>query len=108
MVYAYRKVLKGFAAKLTVEQVKEMKEKSGVISVWSQRVLSLHTTLNFLRLQIDLGIWRGSNYGKGIIVGVLKQVLLPIILPKAILAWALHQKNGKANVKLHKWNWFYA
>lgn len=32
--------------------------------------------------------------------GVLKQVLLPIILPIAILAWALHQKNGKANVKL--------
>ncbi|PWA35410.1 peptidase S8, subtilisin-related protein [Artemisia annua] len=79
MVYAYRNVLKGFAAKLTIEQVKEMKEKDGVISVWPQRVLSLHTTHtpNFLGLQLDLGIWRGSNYGKGIIIGVLDTGITP-------------------------------
>ncbi|GKA91115.1 subtilisin-like protease [Tanacetum coccineum] len=60
MVYAYRNVLQGFAARLTVEQVKQMREKDGVISVWPQRVLSLHTTHtpNFLGLQLDLGVWR--------------------------------------------------
>ncbi|GKE53054.1 subtilisin-like protease [Tanacetum coccineum] len=79
MVYAYRNVLQGFAARLTVEQVKQMREKDGVISVWPQRVLSLHTTHtpNFLGLQLDLGVWRGSNYGKGIIIGVLDTGITP-------------------------------
>nr|XP_043626075.1 subtilisin-like protease [Erigeron canadensis] len=79
MVYSYRNVLKGFAAKLSVEQVKEMENKEGVISARPQRVLSLHTTHtpNFLGLHQNLGFWRGSNYGKGIIIGVLDTGITP-------------------------------
>ncbi|KAI3792532.1 hypothetical protein L2E82_06414 [Cichorium intybus] len=79
MVHAYRNVLTGFAVKLTLDQVKEMEEKDGVISVRPQSVLSLHTTHtpNFLGLHQNLGFWRGSNYGKGIIVGVLDTGITP-------------------------------
>ncbi|KAL7596234.1 subtilisin-like protease [Lactuca sativa] len=79
MVHAYHNVLTGFAVKLTVDQVKEMEEKDGVISVRPQSVLSLHTTHTpkFLGLHQNLGFWRGSNYGKGIIVGVLDTGIIP-------------------------------
>ncbi|KAL4592837.1 hypothetical protein LXL04_005843 [Taraxacum kok-saghyz] len=79
MVHAYRNVLTGFAAKLTVNQVKEMEEKDGIVSIRPQTVLSLHTTHtpNFLGLHQNLGFWRGSNYGKGIIVGVLDSGITP-------------------------------
>ncbi|KAL4592834.1 hypothetical protein LXL04_005840 [Taraxacum kok-saghyz] len=79
MVHAYRNVLTGFAAKLTVDQVKEIEEKDEVISIRPQTVLSLHTTHtpNFLGLHQNLGFWRGSNYGKGIIVGVLDSGITP-------------------------------
>ncbi|KAI3707063.1 hypothetical protein L6452_25254 [Arctium lappa] len=79
MVHAYSNILTGFAAKLTVEQVKEMEEKDGVISAQPQRVLSLHTTHtpNFLGLHQNLGFWRDSNYGKGVIVGVLDTGITP-------------------------------
>ncbi|KAJ9555387.1 hypothetical protein OSB04_010001 [Centaurea solstitialis] len=79
MVHAYRNVITGFAAKLTAEEAKEMEGKDGVISAQPQRVLSLHTTHtpNFLGLHQNVGFWRDSNYGKGIIVGVLDTGITP-------------------------------
>ncbi|WMV60445.1 hypothetical protein MTR67_053830 [Solanum verrucosum] len=73
MVYAYHNVIKGFAAKLSDEELKEMEKKEGFISARPQRVLSLHTTHtpSFLGLQQNMGFWRDSNYGKGVIIGVL-------------------------------------
>ncbi|KAF5797557.1 putative peptidase S8 propeptide/proteinase inhibitor I9 [Helianthus annuus] len=54
MVYAYRNVLKGFAAKLTVEQASEIEKLDGAILAQPERVLSLHTTHtpNFLGLTL--------------------------------------------------------
>ncbi|KAJ0555608.1 putative cucumisin [Helianthus annuus] len=79
MVYAYRNVLKGFAAKMTVEQAREIEKLDGALLVRPQRVLSLHTTHtpNFLGLHQNLGFWRDSNYGKGIIIGVLDTGITP-------------------------------
>ncbi|XP_071707651.1 subtilisin-like protease [Rutidosis leptorrhynchoides] len=79
MVYAYRHVMKGFAAKLTVEQVNEMTKKDGVISARPQRMLSLHTTHSpdFLGLHPNVGLWSGSNYGKGVIIGVVDTGITP-------------------------------
>ncbi|XP_006358961.1 subtilisin-like protease SBT1.7 [Solanum tuberosum] len=73
MVYAYHNVIKGFAVKLSDEELKEMEKKEGFISARPQRVLSLHTTHtpSFLGLQQNMGFWRDSNYGKGVIIGVL-------------------------------------
>ncbi|KAJ0770107.1 putative cucumisin [Helianthus annuus] len=79
MVYSYRNVLKGFAAKLTVEQATEIEKIDGAILARPERVLSLHTTHtpNFLGLHHNFGFWKGSNYGKGIIIGMLDSGITP-------------------------------
>ncbi|KAI3453630.1 hypothetical protein Pfo_010293 [Paulownia fortunei] len=79
MVYSYRNVFSGFAAKLTSEEVKTMENKKGFISARPEEVLPLHTTHtpNFLGLHQNMGFWNDSNYGKGIIIGVLDTGILP-------------------------------
>lgn len=79
IVYSYRNVFKGFAAKLTADDVKNMEKKDGFVSARPEKVLSLHTTHtpNFLGLNQNMGLWRDSNYGKGVIIGVLDTGVFP-------------------------------
>ncbi|KAL3499650.1 hypothetical protein ACH5RR_038743 [Cinchona calisaya] len=79
MVYPYHNVFKGFAAKLSAEDVKAMEKKPGFLSARPQKVLSLHTTHtpNFLGLHQNTGFWNESNYGKGVIIGVLDTGIIP-------------------------------
>ncbi|XP_022732759.1 subtilisin-like protease SBT1.5 [Durio zibethinus] len=79
IVYSYRNVATGFAAKLTADEAEAMKRKEGVISARPQRVYSLHTTHSpdFLGLTQNLGFWNQSNYGKGVIIGLLDTGVTP-------------------------------
>ncbi|KAK2989130.1 hypothetical protein RJ640_027204 [Escallonia rubra] len=79
MVHTYRNVVSGFAARLSPEEVKAMEKKDGFVSATPQRMLSLHTTHtpNFLGLHQNLGFWKGSNYGKGIIIGLMDSGITP-------------------------------
>ncbi|XP_060178462.1 subtilisin-like protease [Lycium barbarum] len=79
LIYSYHNVMTGFAARLSAEQVKEMEKKQGFISARPQRMLPLHTTHtpSFLGLQQNMGLWRDSNYGKGVIIGVLDSGIFP-------------------------------
>ncbi|CAN6580774.1 unnamed protein product [Malus baccata var. baccata] len=79
MVHVYRNVATGFAAKLTPEEVKAMEKKEGFVSAHPERILPLHTTHspNFLGLNQGLGVWKGANYGKGVIIGVLDTGITP-------------------------------
>lgn len=79
MVYTYHHVFKGFSARLSADEVKEMANKEGFISARPQRKLSLDTTHspNFLGLNQNMGFWRDSNYGKGVIIGVVDTGILP-------------------------------
>ncbi|KAF3442389.1 hypothetical protein FNV43_RR16305 [Rhamnella rubrinervis] len=81
IVHEYRNVVTGFAARLTSEQVKAMEDKEGFVSAQPEKILALQTTHtpNFLGLLNDrgLGFWNRSNYGKGVIIGVVDGGVLP-------------------------------
>ncbi|KDP25555.1 hypothetical protein JCGZ_20711 [Jatropha curcas] len=73
LIHSYHHVVTGFAAKLTAEEAKAIEIKEGVVLARPQRMLTLHTTHtpSFLGLQQNLGLWKQSNYGKGVIIGVV-------------------------------------
>ncbi|KAG8374818.1 hypothetical protein BUALT_Bualt10G0035100 [Buddleja alternifolia] len=79
LVHSYRNVATGFAAKLSPEEVKQMRKKDGFITARPQKKFPLHTTHSpdFLGLHQNLGLWRGSNYGEGIIIGLLDTGIAP-------------------------------
>ncbi|KAH6817036.1 hypothetical protein C2S51_000639 [Perilla frutescens var. frutescens] len=79
IVYSYKSVFKGFAARLSPQEVRAMECKDGFISAKPETKLSLHTTHspNFLGLNQNKGLWRGSNYGKGVIIGLLDTGISP-------------------------------
>ncbi|CAN1186316.1 Subtilisin-like protease 4 [Linum perenne] len=73
MVYSYHTVLTGFAARLTAGEAKEMGQKEGFVSARVEKTMHLHTTHSsrFLGLHQDYGFWNRSNFGKGVVIGVL-------------------------------------
>ncbi|KAL7167376.1 hypothetical protein ACSBR2_037942 [Camellia fascicularis] len=79
MVYSYHNVVDGFAARLSAEEVQAMEKIEGFVSARPQRILPLHTTRtpSFLGLHKNLGVWLRSNYGKGVIVGLLDTGITP-------------------------------
>ncbi|KAJ4712909.1 Subtilisin-like protease [Melia azedarach] len=79
MLFCYKNVITGFAAKLTAKEVKDMESKKGFITAHVEQILHLHTTHtpNFLGLNQNFGFWKESNLGKGIIIGVLDSGITP-------------------------------
>nr|WKY20453.1 COP9 signalosome complex subunit 5a-like protein [Striga hermonthica] len=79
IMYSYHHVFKGFAARLTPDQAKALETKPGFISAHPQETLHLHTTHSptFLGLAQNTGLWRDSNYGRGVIIGVLDTGITP-------------------------------
>lgn len=79
MIRSYRNVFKGFAARLSAVEVSAMENKDGFVSARPEKILSLHTTHspNFLGLNQNIGFWKDSNYGKGVIIGVVDTGILP-------------------------------
>ncbi|RWR89324.1 Peptidase S8/S53 domain-containing protein [Cinnamomum micranthum f. kanehirae] len=79
MVYSYQHVITGFAALLSEDEVKAMEKKDGFISAYPDELLPLHTTHtpDFLGLKQDMGVWKNSNFGKGVIIGVLDTGAMP-------------------------------
>ncbi|CAN1186317.1 Subtilisin-like protease 3 [Linum perenne] len=75
MVYSYHTVLTGFAARLTPDEAKamEVEQKEGFVSASPEKAMHLHTThsANFLGLHQNNGFWNHSNYGNGVIIGVI-------------------------------------
>ncbi|KAL8053717.1 hypothetical protein ABFX02_05G091300 [Erythranthe guttata] len=73
ILYRYRHIFSGFAAKLSAAHVEAMRQKKGFISAQPERMLQLHTTHspNFLGLNQNTGLWKKSNYGKGVIIGMV-------------------------------------
>ncbi|KAG8382328.1 hypothetical protein BUALT_Bualt05G0066000 [Buddleja alternifolia] len=79
IIYSYRNVFKGFAARLSLEEAKAMETKPGFVLARPQTTIPLHTTHspNFLGLNQNMGFWRDSNYGRAVIIGVLDTGINP-------------------------------
>jgi subtilisin family serine protease len=79
MIYSYRNVLSGFAARLTQEELRAVEQKNGFVSAHPERTLRRQTTHtpDFLGLQQNIGFWKESNFGKGVIIGVLDSGITP-------------------------------
>lgn len=79
MVYTYNNVISGFSARLTAKEVEAMKAMEGFVAARPDRLLRLQTTHSprFLGLSPEMGFWRDSNFGKGVIVGVLDTGVSP-------------------------------
>ncbi|PQQ09137.1 subtilisin-like protease SBT1.4 [Prunus yedoensis var. nudiflora] len=79
LLYSYRHVVTGFAARLTAEEVKAMEKKEEVLSIHNEMKFFLQTTRSpgFLGLHPEKGFWKESNFGKGVIIGVMDTCRLP-------------------------------
>ncbi|KAG1355026.1 subtilisin-like protease SBT1.5 [Cocos nucifera] len=79
IVHMYTNVASGFAARLTEQELEDMKKKPGFLHAYPDRLYSLQTTHTpeFLGLQLNSGVWNEANYGKGLIVGMLDTGIFP-------------------------------
>ncbi|XP_038709129.1 subtilisin-like protease SBT1.4 [Tripterygium wilfordii] len=79
IVYTYDRALNGFSAQLTGVQVAKLRQIPGIISVQPDQIRQIHTTRtpHFLGLTDNYGLWQNSNYGDGVIIGVLDTGIWP-------------------------------
>uniref|UniRef100_A0A6J0PB25 Subtilisin-like protease SBT1.2 n=1 Tax=Elaeis guineensis var. tenera TaxID=51953 RepID=A0A6J0PB25_ELAGV len=80
LIHAYTTAISGFAARLTDEELSDVKKKPGFIHAYPDHLVPLHTTHtpDFLGLwKNTAGFWNSSNYGEGVIIGVLDSGISP-------------------------------
>ncbi|WVZ11838.1 hypothetical protein V8G54_016368 [Vigna mungo] len=79
IIYSYRHVISGFSARLTEQELREVEKKDGFIYARPEMMLHPQTTHTpqVLGLQQQTGLWKESNFGKGVIVGVLDTGIMP-------------------------------
>ncbi|KAF3323078.1 subtilisin-like protease [Carex littledalei] len=77
--YVYETAIQGFAATLTPEEAQMISENDGVIGVYEDVMFNIHTTHSpeFIGLNPDYGIWKESNLGDDVIIGLLDTGIWP-------------------------------
>ncbi|KAL5752980.1 hypothetical protein ACOSQ2_023487 [Xanthoceras sorbifolium] len=78
-VYSYTNSLHGFSATLTASELEALRNSSGYVSSTRDHPLRVHTThtSQFIGLSSSSGAWPASNYGEGIIIGVVDTGIWP-------------------------------
>ncbi|KAL6911792.1 hypothetical protein ACP4OV_000597 [Aristida adscensionis] len=76
LIYSYRNVVNGFAARLTDEELVEMAKKDWFVKALPEKTYKLMTThtpemLGLIGQAFRGGLWNKSNMGEGMIIGVL-------------------------------------
>ncbi|KAJ3695310.1 hypothetical protein LUZ60_000687 [Juncus effusus] len=81
LIYSYNKVVNGFAARLTENELNEMSQQPWFMrAILDNKPYELTTTHtpDFLQLRGSRGLWRrNKNMGEGIIIGVLDTGIAP-------------------------------
>lgn len=82
MLYAYRYVISGFAARLTHEEVEAMRSMDGFVTAYPDAIHKGQTTYTPEFLGLKGGQWQGfwskyNNYGEGKIIGVIDSGIKP-------------------------------
>ncbi|CAN6238910.1 unnamed protein product [Urochloa humidicola] len=86
LIYSYRHVVNGFAARLTADEVRAMSTKDWFVKAIPEKTYRLMTTHTPQMLGLSgagdaaaagSGLWKTSNMGEGIIIGVLDDGIRP-------------------------------
>ncbi|KAH6778951.1 hypothetical protein C2S52_010188 [Perilla frutescens var. hirtella] len=79
MLHTYKNVFTGFAAWLSAGDVTALEKHDRFLHARPERVFPLHTTHspNFLGLNTNFGLWKNTNYGEGVIIGVVDTGIFP-------------------------------
>ncbi|CAA6669515.1 unnamed protein product [Spirodela intermedia] len=78
LLYSYEHAITGFAARLTEEELAVVREMDGFLAAYPDELIPLQTTHSpeYLKLQASR-VWNNSNYGEGVIIGVLDSGINP-------------------------------
>lgn len=79
ILYTYDTIFHGFAAKLTAQEAQNISKIPGVIGLYKDSIIELHTTrsTSFLGLNTEFGLWPDTNMGDGIIIGLVDTGIWP-------------------------------
>ncbi|CAL5083577.1 unnamed protein product [Urochloa decumbens] len=79
ILYTYDTVMHGFAVRLTGDEARRMSGAEGVIGVYEDRPLRFLTTRSpgFLGLDPQFGAWRDTDFGDGVIIGIIDSGIWP-------------------------------
>ncbi|RDX81105.1 Subtilisin-like protease SBT1.9, partial [Mucuna pruriens] len=79
LVYSYNHAMYGFSAVLSSEELEGVKNSLGFVAAYPDRTGTIDTThtFEFLSLHNSTGLWHASNFGEGVIVGVIDSGVWP-------------------------------
>ena len=79
LIYTYSNSINGFSASLTLSEFEALKKSPGYLSSTPDLFVQPHTTRSheFLGLRRGSGAWTASNYGNGVIIGLVDSGIWP-------------------------------